>query len=88
MLGNIIDHRTDPTDPNIDAVFEPSINHDGRRADGVKHFDYDGTVISGAYFAVTWQYHTTMRAAVLRAEDEWPFEVTVYVYDLGSNPAG
>jgi hypothetical protein len=88
MLGNIIDHRNDPTNPNIDAVFEPSINDDGRRAGGVRHFDYDYTVASGAYFAVTWQYHTTVRAAVMRAETEWPFEVTIYVYDLGSNPAG
>lgn len=88
MLGNIIDHRTDPTNPNIDAVFEPSINDDGRRGDSVKHFDYDRTVASGKYFAVTWQYDTSIRDAVMRAETEWPFEVTVYAYDQGSAPAG
>lgn len=87
MLGNFIDHRTDRQNPNIDAVFEPSIHDQGRQG-GERYFEPDDTLSSDAYFAVTWQYRTTVREAVLRAEHNWPFPVTVYAYEAGSSPAG
>lgn len=87
MLGNIVDHRTDRLNPHVDVVFEPSI-HDDQRRRGEPFFDWDETANSGAYFAVVWQYGTTLRDAILRAERDWPFPVTVYLYDHGSAPAG
>lgn len=87
MLGNIVDHRTDRLNPHVDAVFEPSV-HDDRRRRGEPFFDWDETANSGAYFAVVWQYGTTLREALLRAERDWPFPVTAYLYDRGSAPAG
>ncbi|WP_199089757.1 hypothetical protein [Bosea sp. ASV33] len=87
MLGNIIDHRTDKLNPHVDVVYEPSI-HDDRRRRSEPFFDWDETANSGTYFAVVWQYGTTLREAVLRAERDWPFPVTAYLYDRGSAPAG
>jgi hypothetical protein len=87
MLGNIVDHRRDRLNPHVDAVFEPSVHDDQGRA-GVRFFDWSETADSPAYFAVTWQYDTTIRGAVLRAERDWPFPVTVFLYDSGSAPAG
>lgn len=88
MIGNFVDCRTDRTNPRIDAVFEPSINDEGMRPVGERHFDRDVACASGAYFAVRWQYQTTVRNAVLCAETDWPFAVTVYAYDAGSSPCG
>lgn len=87
MLGNIIDHRTDRVDPNIDAVFEPAA-HDDQRRGGTPFFDWAETVGSEVYFAVSWRYGSTVREAVLQAERDWPFPVSVYFYDAGSTPAG
>jgi hypothetical protein len=88
MLGNIIDGRTDRTNPHVDAAFEPSYHDDGRRADGVYHFDYNEVINSPERFIVTDLLDTTVRAAVLHAEAQWPFNVTVYLYDRGSRPLG
>jgi len=88
MLGNVIDGRTDPTNPNVDAVFEPSIHDDGRRADGVHHFSYDEAANSPDYFIVKDLLSTTVRTAVLHAETQWPFPVTVFLYNQGSRPLG
>jgi hypothetical protein len=87
MLGNIIDRRSDRLNPNIDAVFEPGVHDDQGRA-GERFFDWDDTARSSDYFSVTWQYGLTIRAAALRAERDWPFPVTVFLYDPGSAPAG
>jgi hypothetical protein len=86
LLGNIRDHRTDPTNPHVDAVFEPSINDDGRRADGVHHFDFNEAANSPDYFIVTDLLDTAVRLAMLHAEAQWPFPVTVFLYDQGSRP--
>lgn len=88
MLGNVIDGRTDPTNPNVDAAFEPSFHDDGRRADGTHHFSYDEAVNSPDYFIVRDMLDTTVRTAVLYAEMRWSFPVTVYLYDQGSRPLG
>lgn len=87
MLGNILDHRSDRLNPNVDAVFEPSV-HDDQGPTGERFFDWSETADSPAYFAVTWQYGLTIRETVLRAERGWPFPVTVHLYDPGSAPAG
>lgn len=88
MIGNVIDGRTDPTDPNVDAVFEPSFHDDGRRADGIHHFDFDEAANDLKYFIVKDLLDTIVRAAILHSESEWPFPVTVYLYDRGSRPLG
>jgi len=87
MLGNILDHRSDRLNPTIDVVFEPSVHDDQGRA-GRRFFDWNETADNPAYFSVTWEYQTTVRDAVLRAERDWPFPVTIFLYDAGSAPAG
>jgi hypothetical protein len=88
MLGNIEDKRTDSTNPDVDAVFEPSIHDNARRADGTDVFDWDQATKDPAYFHATSQEDTTVREAVMRAEQAWPFPVTVYLWDKGSRPLG
>ena len=92
MIGNVIDARTDRLTPHVDAVFEPSAHDDSRAAfiagaNLPRHFSED-VVDHPIYFVIRWAYGTTVRDALLRAEAEWPFPVTVYLYDLGSAPAG
>jgi hypothetical protein len=72
MIGNIRDHRTEPTNPHIDAVFEPSFHDHARDSIGTPYFNDEPALSSGAYFAVDWQYGTTVRAALRLAEAEWP----------------
>jgi hypothetical protein len=86
LLGNVRDHRTDPTNPHVDAAFEPSIHDDGRRADGVHHFRYDEAANSPDYFIVKDLLDTTVRVALWYAETRWPFPVTVFLYDQGTRP--
>jgi hypothetical protein len=88
MLGNIVDHRTDSLCPECDAVFEPSAHDNTIRPDGQPWFHLDEATSSPAYFTVESSYDTTVREAVLRAETEWPFPVTVFIYDQGSRPLG
>lgn len=87
MLGNMLDHRSDRLNPNVDVVFEPSA-HDDQGRIGTRFFDWDEAARSSAYFLARWQYQTTVRDAVLRAERDWPFPITVFLYDSGSAPAG
>lgn len=87
MLGNIVDHRTDRSCPECDAVFEPSAHDNARRADGT-YFDLDEASDHPDYFHAVDMLNTTVRSAVLRAEREWPFPVTVFIYDKGARPLG
>jgi hypothetical protein len=87
LLGNIIDKRTDRFSPDVDAVFEPSAHDNAKRADGPEVFSLD-VQSHPDYFHVTSAEETTLRDAVLRAENDWPFPVTVYLYDRGSRPLG
>ena len=88
MLGNIIDGRTDKSSPEVDAVFEPSAHDNAKRENGSYVFDLDEAMDDPGYFHVTQSYDTTIRDAVLRAETEWRFAVTLYLYDRGSRPLG
>ncbi len=88
MLGNIVDGRTDRSIPECDVVFEPSAHDNAKRADGSYWFDYDVASSDPAYFHVLDQCDTTLRDAILRAEREWAFPVTVYLYDKGKRPLG
>ncbi|ACA16010.1 hypothetical protein M446_1505 [Methylobacterium sp. 4-46] len=88
MLGNIVDHRTDRTCPQVDAVFEPSAHDSAQRPDGTFHFDMAELEHAPNAFHVLEAYNTTVREAVLRAEREWSFAVTVFLYDQGSRPVG
>lgn len=88
MLGNIIDHRTDHTSPECDAVFEPSAHDNARRPDGRPWFALEEAEADPAYFHVLDSVDTTVREAMLRAERDWPFAVTVYLYDKGARPLG
>lgn len=88
MLGNIVDHRTDCTCPTIDAVFEPSAHDSAQRHDGTLYFDIAELGRASNAFHVLDAYDTTVREAVLRAEQDWTFAVTVFLYDQGSRPIG
>lgn len=88
MLGNVIDHRTDPACPEVDAVFEPSFHDAAERPDGTPYFDPDEPHRHANGFHVTEAYDTTVREAVLQAESRWGFPVTVYLYDRGARPLG
>jgi hypothetical protein len=88
MLGNIWDRRTDPHLPAVDAVFEPSAHDNAKRPDGSEYFPYEDATDDPTYFIVLDQLDTTVRDACLRAETDWPFPVTVYLYDAGSRPLG
>ena len=82
MLGNVLDRRTDPRAWDIDAVFEPAAHSSPDR------FDYEKAATARTYFYVTALVGTTVREALLYAESAWPFEVTVFLYDVGSRPLG
>jgi hypothetical protein len=86
MLGNIIDRRTQETCPDVDAVFEPSFHDNARYPDGTPIFPDCST--EAGYFLVTASYQTSVRDAIQRAETEWPFAITVYLYDPGLRPLG
>jgi hypothetical protein len=66
MIGNVVDRRTNPYIPEVDVVFEPSFHDNIRRSDGTPVFA-DASE-DPAYFIVTADYDTTLRAAVLRAK--------------------
>lgn len=88
MLGNVIDHRNDRSCPEIDAVFEPSGHDNAQQPDGTFYFDMaDVEKAPNGFHAIDF-YDTTIREAVLRAEREWTFAVTVYLYDKGQRPLG
>lgn len=88
MLGNIIDHRTDRSTPECDAVFEPSAHDNARRPDGLPWFVVEEAEADTVYFHVLDSVDTTVREAMLKAERDWPFAVTVYLYDKGARPLG
>jgi hypothetical protein len=88
MIGNIIDHRTNRSTPECDVVFEPSAHDNAKRQDGRPWFDYDVAASDPGYFHVLDSTGNTVREAILRAETDWPFAVTVYLYDKGSLPLG
>ena len=88
MLGNIVDARSDRHIPETDAVFEPSAHDNAKRADGAEFFEWEDANKDPAYFYAASQEDTTVREAVLRAERDWPFPVTVYLYDKGARPLG
>lgn len=79
MLGNIIDHRTNSNNVQVDAVYEPSCHDNG--VAGATRFPREGS------FLISQLYDTTLAEAVAHAA-HWPEPVTVYLYDAGSRPAG
>jgi hypothetical protein len=87
MIGNILDHRSNPFRPQTDAVFEPTI-HDDPRSFAEGAFSYEAVTSHPAYFHVANLAGTTVRDALLYAEATWPFPVTIYFYDAGSRPIG
>jgi len=88
MIGNVVDNRTDRLCPEVDAVYEPSAHDNATRPDGAEWFPLDDAFDSPAYFVVRGSDDTTVRDALLRAETEWPFPVTVFLYDKGTRPIG
>ncbi|MBB5278506.1 hypothetical protein HNR26_004607 [Rhizobium rosettiformans] len=85
MLGQITDHRPDPSAEDCDAVFEPSV-HDDPHVGGV--WSYEAVTSHADYFHVTAVYETTRAAAIRQAETAWPFPVNIYLYAKGSAPLG
>ena len=88
MIGNIVDGRSSNEVPECDVVFEPSAHENAQRPDGSAYFGYDTATTDPGYFYAKAMNDTTVREALLRAESEWRFPVTVYLYDKGSRPLG
>ena len=88
MLGNIIDQRTDRYSPLCDAVFEPSAHDQAKDVHGAEFFSCDEATGDARYFYVSELPSTTVRLAILHAETNWPFAVTVFLHDPGSRPLG
>lgn len=88
VIANFIDHRTDPSNPEVHAVFEPACHDNARQPDGTEFFPWDEATDHPDYFIVRDQPDTTVRDAILLAESEWAIPVTVFVYDRGSGPLG
>jgi hypothetical protein len=74
MIGNVRDHRKNPHCIYVNAVFEPSY-HDNSVAGATQFPRPDDS------FSVIEMSGTTVAAAIMRAHEEWPFPVTVYLYD-------
>ena len=88
MIGNIVDGRSNNAIPECDVVFEPSAHENAQRPDGSVYFGYDIAIEDSEHFYAKAMNDTTVREALLRAESEWTFPVTVYLYDKGSRPLG
>lgn len=86
MLGNIIDHRTDRSTLECDAAFEPSAHDNARRPDGRPWFMLEVAESDAAYFLQLATVDTTVRLAILEAEETFAFAVTVSLFDKGSLP--
>lgn len=84
MLGNIVDHRSDRSSPECDVVFQPSAHDSARRPDGLPWFELEEAEADSAYFLDLTTYDTTVRSALLDAEEMFAFAVTVAIYDKGS----
>ncbi len=80
MIGNIRDHRTNPACPEVDVVFEPSAHDNAVRPDGSEYFPYSNVAAHPQGFHAEALYDTTIREAILRAEQTWRFPVTVFIY--------
>ena len=74
MIGNIRDHRKNPNCIYVDAVFEPSCNDNS--VAGATQFP-----VPVDLFTVIEMKGTTVADAIMRAQEEWPYPVTVYLYD-------
>lgn len=85
MLGQITDHRSDPSAEECAAVFEPSI-HDDPHVGG--EWSYEAVTAHADYFHVTALYDTPVTEAIRHAEATWPFPVNIYLYPTGSAPLG
>ncbi len=88
MIGNIRDHRSDTTCPEVDVVFEPSAHDNAVRPDGSEYFPYDDVAGHPQGFHAEALHDTTVREAILHAEHTWPFPMTAYIYNRGARPLG
>ncbi len=88
MIGNVIDHRSSPACPEVDVVFEPSAHDNAVRPDGSEYFPYEDVAGHPQGFHAEALHDTTLREAILHAEQAWPFPVTLHLYDRGTRPLG
>jgi hypothetical protein len=88
VIANLIDHRANPFNPHVHAVFEPACHDNARTFDGTEFFPWDEAVQHPDYFIVQDQPNTTVREAIMRAERDWAIPVTVFVYDCEAKPLG
>ena len=78
MICNIVDHRTNRYDVNVDVVFEPS-QHDNSIA-GATQFTWGQEA-----FSCEGLSDTTIVRAIEFANERWDCPVTLFLYDSGSN---
>ena len=79
MLWNIVDHRTNKHNVEIDVVFESSSNDNS--ISGASIAELPKSVI------FDWEYKTTLSNAIHIANSRWDSPVTIYIYDFGTKPA-
>jgi hypothetical protein len=77
MICNIVDHRTNRYDVNIDAVFEPC-QHDNS-IPGATQFAW-----GQAEFSYDELRDTTIVRAIEFANNRWECPVTLFIYDRNS----
>jgi len=78
MICNIVDHRTNKYDVNVDAVFKPSQKDNNR--DGSTKFTW-----GNGSFEYEELSATTIGRAIEFANDRWDCPVTLFLYDRGSD---
>jgi hypothetical protein len=82
-VANVVDRRKQGTEVlDVDAVFEPVMHSDyverGHR--------YPASSANDRYLKVDSLYNTTVQKAIEHANERWRCKVTVYLYDVGSQP--
>ena len=76
MICNVIDHRTNRYDVNVDVVFEPS-QHDNSIA-GASQFTWGQEAFSCEALS-----NITIVRAIEYANERWDCPVTLFLYDRG-----
>lgn len=80
-VSNVVDHRTNKYNVEVDVVFEPSC-HDNS-INGATQFKWEEE------FLVKELYNTTVEEAIKYINSKYEHQaVTIFVYDYGSKPVG
>ena len=80
-IANIIDNRTNRYNAEVSVVFEDSSHDNGITGSSI-YRDAEMQDDSVDYFCIA---RTTISAAIIYAT-KWNHDITMYLYDIGSNP--